>query len=51
MGEDKPVLFYKNAPDQKTMLDAGFEEVHYGLWAKILTDKEYEEVICADGII
>ena len=51
MGEDKPALYYINAPDQQTMLDAGFEEVHYGLWAKILTDDEYEGIICADDTI
>ena len=31
MGEDKPALYYISAPDQQTMLDAGFEEAHYGL--------------------
>lgn len=45
MGENRPALFYIDAPDQKTMLDAGFDEVHYGLWAKILTDEEYGEIV------
>ena len=27
------------------MIDAGFDEIHYGLWAKILTDDEYNEII------
>ena len=45
MGEDRPALYYIDAPDQKMMLDASFDEVHYGLWAKILTDSEYEEII------
>ena len=45
MGENKPALFYIDAPDQQTMIDAGFDEIHYGLWAKILTDDEYNEII------
>ena len=32
------------------MLDAGFDEIHYGLWARILTDEEYEEIIERTGI-
>ena len=44
MGENRPVLYYIDAPDQQTMLDAGFDELHYGLWARILTDAEYEEI-------
>lgn len=43
-GEDRPALYYIDAPDQQTMFDAGFDEVHYGLWAKILTDEEYSEI-------
>ena len=27
------------------MYKAGFEELHYGLWGKILTDEEYKEII------
>ena len=45
MGENKPALFYIDAPDQQTMIDAGFDEIHYGLWAKILTNDEYNEII------
>ena len=45
MGENKPALFYIDAPDQQTMIDAGFDEIHCGLWAKILTDDEYNEII------
>ena len=45
MGENRPALFYIDAPDQQTMLDAGFDEVHYGLWAKILTEEEYREIV------
>ena len=32
-------------PDNETMYKAGFEELHYGLWGKILTDEEYKEII------
>lgn len=44
-GEDKPALYYLDSPNQEMMFKAGFDEVHYGLWVKILTDKEYEEII------
>jgi hypothetical protein len=27
------------------MYKAGFEELNYGLWGKILTDEEYKEII------
>lgn len=26
------------------MLKAGFDEVHYGLWVKLLSDSEYEKI-------
>ena len=45
MGENIPALFFIAAPDQQTMLDAGFDEIHYGLWAKLLSDEEYKEII------
>lgn len=45
MGEDKPVLYYIDSPDQKTMLDAGFIDIHYGLWVKILSNEEYNEIV------
>ncbi len=45
MGEDRPALYYISSPDQETMLKAGFEEVHYGLWAKILSDEEYQKIV------
>ena len=44
MGEDIPALYYIDAPIQQTMLDAGFNEVHYGLWLKTLTDEEFEKI-------
>lgn len=43
-GEDKQTLYYISSPDNETMYKAGFEELHYGLWGKILTDEEYEEI-------
>ena len=45
MGEDKPALYYVSSPNQKIMFDAGFTEVHYGLWAKLLSDEEYQEIL------
>lgn len=44
MGEAKPALYYVDSPDQETMLNAGFQEVHYGLWVKVLEDEEYQEI-------
>lgn len=31
MGEDKLALYYVDAPNQETLLAAGFDEVHYRL--------------------
>lgn len=45
MGEDKPALYYLDAPNQETLLKAGFDEVSYGLWVKLLSDNEYREII------
>ena len=45
MGEDRPALYYISSPDQETMLKAGFDEVHYGLWVKILSDEEYQKKV------
>ncbi len=45
MGEDMPALYYIDSPNQETMLKVGFDEVHYGLWVKMLTDEEYKEII------
>lgn len=44
-GEDKPALYYVDAPDDQTVYNAGFEDLHYGgPWVKILTDEEYKEI-------
>ena len=29
MGENRPALFFIDAPDQQTMIDAGFDEIHF----------------------
>ncbi len=45
MGEDRPALYLVSAPDDQTVYDAGFTEVHMaGPWVKILTDEEYGEL-------
>jgi len=52
MGEDKPALYCIDAPDDKTVHDAGFEEMHMaGPWVKILSDEEYENIIVKDNEI
>lgn len=43
-GKVVPVLSYISSPDQETMLRAGFTEVRNGLWLKLLTEEEFEEV-------
>lgn len=43
-GEDKPTLYYIASHDDQTMYKAGFEELHYDLWGKVLTDGEYKEI-------
>lgn len=43
-GKVVPVLSYISSPDQETMLRAGFTEVRNGLWLKVLTEAEFEEV-------
>lgn len=45
MGEDKNALFYIDAPNQETVLKAGFEEINNGLWVKVLTDEEYRKIV------
>lgn len=43
-GKAVPVLSYISSTDQETMLRAGFTEVRNGLWLKVLTEDEFEEV-------
>lgn len=45
MGENKPALYYIDSPDQENVLKAGFVEIHYGLWVKILTEEEYKVIV------
>lgn len=45
MGEDRPALYPADGQDFQAEINAGFTEVHYGLWAKVLTDKEYREIV------
>ena len=44
IGKSAPALSYISSPDQETMLRAGFTEVRNGLWLKVLTEEEFEEV-------
>lgn len=44
MGEDRPALYPVGSQDLETLYNAGFAEVHYGLWAKVLSDEEYQEI-------
>ena len=45
MGEDRPALYPVGSPDFDTLCDAGFAEMHYGLWAKVLSDEEYQDIV------
>lgn len=49
MGKAVPVLSYISSPDQDTMLRAGFSEVQNGLWLKMLSQAEREEI--AEGFM
>ena len=49
MGKTAPALSYISSPDQETMLRAGFTEVRNGLWLKVLTEEEFEEVAAEFG--
>lgn len=44
MRKTAPALSYISSTDQETMLRAGFTEVRNGLWLKVLTEDEFEEV-------
>ena len=45
MGEDRPALYPVENQDFEAILNAGITEVHYGLWAKVLSDEEYQEIV------
>lgn len=44
MGEDRPALYPVVLPDDGILIRE-FDEVHYGLWAKVLSDEEYQEIV------
>ena len=33
-GGGNSIIYYISSPDDETMYNAGFEELHYGLWGK-----------------
>lgn len=50
MGKDRPAL-YPVALSDDEMLNEEFDEVHYGLWAKVLSDEEYQEIVENQSIL
>lgn len=44
MGESRPAL-YPVTQSNDEIFYKEFNEVHYGLWAKVLTDEEYQEIV------
>lgn len=44
MGEDRPALYPVDFSEEEIFYRE-FNEVHYGLWAKILSDEEYQEIV------
>ena len=46
MGEDRHALFPITQSNDPIFYEE-FDEVHYGLWAKVLTDEEYQEIVDA----
>lgn len=44
MGEDRPALYPVDFSNNEIFMKE-FSEVHYGLWAKVLTDEEYQEIV------
>lgn len=45
MGENVPALFLLDSPNLEKMIEAGFEEIQYGRWVKLLTETEFKEVL------
>ncbi|OUQ17923.1 hypothetical protein B5E82_08925 [Lachnoclostridium sp. An138] len=45
MGESVPALFLLDSPNSEKTYEAGFEEMHYGRWVKLLTETEFKEVL------
>lgn len=50
MGKDRSAL-YPVALSDDEMLNEEFDEVHYGLWAKVLSDEEYQEIVENQSIL
>lgn len=44
MNEDRPALYPVTLSNDEIFYKE-FDEVHYGLWAKVLTDEEYQEIV------
>lgn len=44
LGEDRPALYPVTQLNDDIFYEE-FDEVHYGLWAKVLTDEEYQEIV------
>ncbi|WP_289091030.1 hypothetical protein [uncultured Bacteroides sp.] len=44
MNEDRPALYPVTQSNDKVFYQE-FDEVHYGLWVKVLTDEEYHEIV------
>lgn len=44
MGEDRPALYPVDFSEEEIFYRE-FNEVHYSLWAKILSDEEYQEIV------
>lgn len=44
MNEDRPAL-YPVTQSNDEIFYKEFDEVHYGLWAKVLTDEEYHKIV------
>ena len=45
MGENRPAWYSVGIQNFKTILNTGFTEIHYGLWAKVLSGEEYQETV------
>lgn len=43
-GEDKPVFYLWESPPEVNVFELGFQEVHYGLWCRFLSDEENEKM-------
>lgn len=44
MNEERPALYPVTQSNDKVFYQE-FDEVHYGLWVKVLSDEEYHEIV------